>query len=85
MVLPPGGRARIGVVSCRRPADAVALVGWTDAINVRPAAEVSAVLRSWEDRFGTILVGLGFATITLMITRPQTRVLRESVWRLWFD
>lgn len=123
--LPAGGRARIGLVSCRRPADAVALLGWTGAINVRPATEVSAVLRSWEDRFGAILVGLGFATITLLVTRPPTdadaavhlaaevaafcpdalwqpeeqwpyqprdatldalsRLLREPVWRLWFD
>jgi hypothetical protein len=33
---------------------------------------VSAVLRSWEDRFGTYLVGLGFATMTLLVTRPPT-------------
>ena len=72
VVLPPGGRARIGLVSCRRPADAVALVGWTGAVNVRPAAEISAVLRSWEDRFGAVLVGLGFATMTLLVTRPPT-------------
>jgi hypothetical protein len=124
--LPAGGRARIGLVSCRRPADAVALIGWTGAVNVRSATEVSAVLRSWEDRFGAILVGLGFATITLLVTRPPTRaedavhlaaevaalcpdalwqpgeqwpyesseatldalsrrLVREPVWRLWFD
>lgn len=125
VVLPSGGRARIGLVSCRRPADAVALVGWTGAVNVRPAAEVSAVLRSWEDRFGAILVGLGFATMTLLVPRPPTQtedavhlaaevaafcpdalwqpqeqwpyeprdttlhalscLLRQPVWRLWFD
>lgn len=71
--LPAGGRARIGLVSCRRPADAVALVGWTGAVNVRTATEVSAVLRSWEDRFGAVLVGLGFATMTLLVTRPPRR------------
>lgn len=64
------GPARLGLVSCRRPADAVALAGWTGAINVTGAAQVSAVLRSWEDRFGAILVGLSFATITLLVTRP---------------
>jgi hypothetical protein len=42
------------------------------AINRREAAEVSAVLRSLEDRFGAMLVGLGFATITLLVTRPPT-------------
>lgn len=123
--LPAGGRARIALVSCRHPADAVALIGWTGAVNVRPAPEVSVVLRSWEDRFGAILVGLGFATMTLLVTRPPTqakdalhlaaevaafcpdalwqpeeqwpyeprdatlaalcRLVREPVWRLWFD
>jgi hypothetical protein len=60
-------------VSCRRPADAIGVAGWTGAINVwqRPA-QVSAVLRSWEDRFGAIVVGLGFATITLLVPRPPT-------------
>jgi hypothetical protein len=69
-----GGRARIGLVSCRRPADAVALIGWTGAINVRPATELSAVLRSWEDRYGAMLVGLGFATMTLLVSRPPTDI-----------
>jgi hypothetical protein len=68
----PDGQARIGLVSCRRAADAVARAGWTGAINVRSSAEVSAVLRSWEDRFGAILVGLAFATMTLVVTRPPT-------------
>src|SRR5215218_4708763 len=38
---------RLGLVSCRRPADAVALAGWTGTINRLEAVEVSAVLRSW--------------------------------------
>lgn len=69
---PAVGSARIGLVSCRRSADAVALAGWLGAINVTGPTEVSAVLRSWEDRFGAVLVGLGFATITLLVTRPPT-------------
>jgi hypothetical protein len=28
---------------------------------------VSAVLRSWEDRFGVVLAGLAFATLTLLV------------------
>jgi hypothetical protein len=64
------GAARLGLVSCRRPADAVAHAGWLGAINVTGAAQVSAVFRSWEDRFGAVLVGLSFATITLLVTRP---------------
>jgi hypothetical protein len=125
-VAPAAGSARIGLVSCRRPADATALAGWLGAINVTGPAQISAVLRSWEDRFGAILVGLGFATITLLVTRPPStdddalrvaaevaafcpdalwqpealwpyevrqptldrisrELVRENVWRLWFD
>lgn len=68
----PGGSARLGLVSCRRPADTVGLMGWLGAINYRRPAEVSAVLRSWEERFGVVPVGLGFATLTLLVTRPPT-------------
>lgn len=70
--LPPGVDMRIGLVSCMRAADAIALIGWQGAVNVRTAAEVAAVLRTWEDRFGAHLVGLGFATMTLLVTRPPT-------------
>ncbi|WP_324273533.1 DUF4253 domain-containing protein [Blastococcus brunescens] len=126
LVATGGGSSRIGLVSCRRPADAIGVMGWLGAINVRRPAEVSAVLRSWEDRLGAVVVGLGFATIRLLVTRPpQTddaalqvaaevaalcpdalwqpaeqppyqprdatleamsrHLVRESVWRLWFD
>lgn len=66
------GASRLGLVSCRRPADAIALAGWTGAINVTGSAQVSAVLRSWEDRFGAVLVGLSFGSMTLLVTRPPT-------------
>ena len=32
-------------------------------------ADFSAVLRSWEDRFGTILVSIGFDTMTVQVGR----------------
>ena len=64
------GGARLGLVPCRRPADAVALVGWLGAINRCGPAELSVVLRSWEDRFGVVLCGLGFATMTLLVPHP---------------
>lgn len=66
------GDAHLGLVRCRRPADAVALAGWLGAINRTSSVEISAVLRSWEDRFGVILTGLGFATMTLLVSRPPT-------------
>jgi hypothetical protein len=124
---PTMGSARLGLVSCRRPADAIGIAGWLGALNVwQEPAKVSAVLRSWEERLGAIVVGLGFATITLLVARPpesdddalnvaaevaalcpdalwqpealrpypprdatlesMSRLLvRETLWRLWFD
>jgi hypothetical protein len=67
-----GGRARIGLVPCRRPADTVAAIGRLGAINRRSAAQVSAVLRSWEERFWVVLAGLGFATLTVLVPYPPT-------------
>jgi hypothetical protein len=61
---------RVGLVPCRRPADTVALTGWQGAINRRSPEQVSAVLRSWEDRFGVVLAGLGFATLTVLVPHP---------------
>ena len=63
-------RPRIGLVPCRRPADAIGLAGWQGAVNRVQAAEVSSVLRSWEDRFGVVLAGLCFATMSLLVPRP---------------
>lgn len=63
-------RGRIGLVPCRRPADVIASIGWQGAINRRSPAQVSAVLRSWEERFGTVTAGLGFATLTLLVPHP---------------
>jgi hypothetical protein len=124
---PATGSSRLGLVSCRRPADAIGVAGWLGALNVwQEPAKVSAVLRSWEERLGAVVVGLGFATITLLVPRPpasdddalrvaaevaalcpdalwqpeallpdpprdatlesMSRLLvRETLWRLWFD
>jgi hypothetical protein len=68
--LAPRRAARLGLVRCRRPADAVALVGWLGAINVTGPAEVAAVLRSWEERFGVVLAALGFDTLSLLVPHP---------------
>jgi len=38
--------------------------------NLMEAAPLSTVLRSWEDRFGAMLVGLEFDIATLIVTRP---------------
>ncbi|MEU2350528.1 DUF4253 domain-containing protein [Modestobacter sp. NPDC049651] len=59
------------LVPAVRPADAVAQLGWSGACNWSlTGAAIAGVLRSWEDRFGAYLVGIGWATLELVVTRP---------------
>lgn len=62
--------ARIGLVPAQRPADVLARLGWQGAVNSRSTADITAVLRSWEDRFGARLLEVGFADIRLLVSRP---------------
>ena len=62
--------ARIGLVPAQRPADVLARLGWQGAVNSRLTADITAVLRSWEDRFGARLLEVGFADVRLLVSRP---------------
>jgi hypothetical protein len=62
--------ARIGLVPAQRPADVLARLGWQGAVNSRSTADITAVLRSWEDRFGARLLEVGLADIRLLVSRP---------------
>jgi hypothetical protein len=65
------GPARIGLVPAARPADLLALVGYNGTGNKYGTPELlSAVLRSWEDRFGAVLVEVGFDHIRVLARRP---------------
>jgi hypothetical protein len=65
------GPARIGLVRASRPADVLAVVGYDGTVNRDGTPELlSAALRSWEDRFGAVLVEVGFAHIRLLARRP---------------
>jgi hypothetical protein len=71
--------ARIGLVPATRPADILTRLGWTGTTNRGwEPAQVSAVLRSWEDRFGARLLQVGFAEIRLVVSRPP-RTLGEAL------
>ncbi len=68
---------RVGLVPARRPADVLAVTGWTafddfrDTIFVSNGVWIGAVLRSWEDRFGARLLEIGpGAEIRLLVERP---------------
>jgi hypothetical protein len=64
----PGFGPRVLLVPCNRPADVVAALGGL-AAEVDPT-ECSAVLRSWEERFGTVPVEVAPSRIWLNVTRP---------------
>ncbi|HEX6276883.1 MAG TPA: DUF4253 domain-containing protein [Polyangiaceae bacterium] len=64
-------QGRLGLVAVTRPADALAVLGWLGPTNhFSDMGLLSTVLRSWEDRFGAHVVGLGFDTMTLGVERP---------------
>jgi hypothetical protein len=63
---------RIGLVAAERSADVLAVIGWE---RLYPRGEESllpftAVLRSWEDRFGARLIDVGFEDLRLLVDRP---------------
>lgn len=66
--------AHIGLVAAARPADVLAAVGWVafDDLGDHPnGAWIGSVLRSFEDRFGAILLKIGpSAEIRLLVERP---------------
>ncbi|MEU4806198.1 DUF4253 domain-containing protein [Actinosynnema sp. NPDC023587] len=62
---------RLGLVAADRAADTVAVVGWTGPVDhTGDTAELSAVLRSWEERFGARVVAVGFDTLVLGVAAP---------------
>ncbi len=66
--LPP---AHVCLVAAGRPADVLTVTGWQASDAWDSPLLVSAVLRSWEDRFGARLLQLGpSAEIRLLVDRP---------------
>jgi hypothetical protein len=63
----PEGIAALALVPVSRGADVPGLVG--REASWQPGS-VSAVLRSWEDRYGVRLLGMGGATLYLNVQRP---------------
>ena len=68
------GDPLLGVVAVARPADVPAALGWTGtAGSPRPWDDpvgLSAVLRSWEDRFGAVLVRMSRVSLELAVAAP---------------
>jgi Domain of unknown function (DUF4253) len=71
--LPSKGPVRLGSVNLPpgRPADVLAVIGWSGMTNWGdPLLPLTAVLRSWEDRFGARVIDVGFADLRLFVERP---------------
>jgi hypothetical protein len=72
-------RAWIGLVPATRAADVPLNIGWfstSDAFTLGSwlPSNFTAVLRSWEDRFGARVFRLGFAEMRLLVTRPPRSI-----------
>jgi hypothetical protein len=63
--------ARLGLVAAGRGSDALAAAGWKGPLNyTNDTGQIAAVVRSWEDRFGARVVGVGFADLYLSVAAP---------------
>lgn len=73
------GGADLAVVRAARPADIPGTVGWGGICNYdhQDNARISAVLRSWEERFGAVLTVMTECTLALSVAYPPTTI-REA-------
>jgi hypothetical protein len=73
------GAARLGLVPARAPADAVHRLAWPGAaVAELTGVELAAMLGSWEERWGALLVGFDEHALTFAVLRPPTS-LEEAV------
>jgi hypothetical protein len=68
------GSARLGLVIAGSGAEALATIGWTGPANYVNPGLISAVLATWEERFGARVIGLGFDTLRVSVTAPPTTI-----------
>jgi hypothetical protein len=62
---------RLGLVASGRGADALAATGWTGPLNYTgDTGQIAAIVRSWENRFGVRVVGVGFADLYVSVAAP---------------
>jgi hypothetical protein len=66
--LTPNDRVYLGLVPSADSAAALTAAGWKS--NAGSAAEIAAVIRSWQQRFGVRLCAIGFDTLALSVAWP---------------
>lgn len=61
----------LGLAAASRGADALAVMGWQGALHHNEwMVPMAAVVRSWEERFGARVIGLGYNTLELSVAAP---------------
>ncbi|HEY9368297.1 DUF4253 domain-containing protein [Streptomyces sp.] len=69
----------LALVPARRSADIPAALGWAGPLNhENDTARLCAVLRSWEDRFGIRVIGLGFDTLVVSVAAPPATLAQAQ-------
>lgn len=71
------GRYRLLLIPCHRPADAIAAVG-LELSGLIGDGLISAVLRSWESRFGATVVEFGAGRLVLAVNAPPRDATNAS-------
>ncbi|UQX01259.1 DUF4253 domain-containing protein [Streptomyces sp. RerS4] len=65
------GRPRLALVPAARRADVPAAIGWSGPCNHDDdTARISAVLRSWEERYDARVLAIGFDRLDLYVAAP---------------
>jgi hypothetical protein len=74
------GQLRLALVPARRSADIPTVIGWTGPENQEnDMGRLSAVLRSWEDRFGIRVVALGPSDLLVSVAAPPATLEEAEV------
>lgn len=81
--LPANTTARLLLVPCNRPADAITVIGGLDAEMTGP--EISAALRSWEERFRATLVAVQPSLAWLAAESPPHDAHRAALLAAEFN
>ncbi|MCW2923732.1 MAG: hypothetical protein JWM98_1136, partial [Thermoleophilia bacterium] len=66
--------AHLGVVACTRPAQVLERIAWPGARDALDPALLTAVLASWEGRYGALVLGLSADVVTFAVTRPPATI-----------
>lgn len=76
----PSESMRIALVAVERPADVPSVLGWNETEDFEYSAQITAMLRSWEDRFGAYLKSFAPGSIELAVERPPRSEDDRWLW-----